>query len=161
MIDNQVDQTTGTVKLKARFDNATQSLWPGQFVNVHMTVDTLKNVVTVPTAAIQRGPSGAFVYAIDANSNASQKPVVILRQTESLTAIASGITDGDMIIINGFNRLTENTQVRIDDPRNASSGGPKGPRAAGEKNSGDKPAGERPAGEKPAGDRPKAQGNGG
>ena len=161
VIDNQVDQTTGTVKLKARFDNATQSLWPGQFVNVHMTVDTLKNVVTVPTAAIQRGPSGAFVYAIDANSNASQKPVVILRQTESLTAIASGITDGDMIIINGFNRLTENTQVRIDDPRNASSGGPKGPRAAGEKNSGDKPAGERPAGEKPAGDRPKAQGNGG
>ncbi|NBX56280.1 MAG: efflux RND transporter periplasmic adaptor subunit, partial [Betaproteobacteria bacterium] len=90
VIDNQVDQTTGTVKLKARFDNAQQSLWPGQFVNVHMTVDTLKNVVTVPTAAIQRGPNGAFVYVVDAQSAATQKPVTLLRQTESVTAIAQG-----------------------------------------------------------------------
>ena len=156
VIDNQVDQTTGTVKLKARFDNATQSLWPGQFVNVHMTVDTLKGVITVPTAAIQRGPNGAFVYVVEGGSNAVQKPVTILRQTESLTAIATGINDGDMIITNGFNRLTENTQVRIDEPRNANGGGGKGEKPAGER-----PAGARPAGDRPAGDRAKPQGNGG
>lgn len=151
VIDNQVDQTTGTVKLKARFDNASQNLWPGQFVNVHMTVDMLKAVVTIPTAAIQRGPNGAFVYVVDANSNAVQKPVTLLRQTETLTAIAIGINEGDMVITNGFNRLTDSMQVRIDEARAPNSAAPKGER----------PAGGRPAGDRPAGERPKAQGNGG
>lgn len=151
VIDNQVDQTTGTVKLKARFDNASQNLWPGQFVNVHMTVDMLKAVVTIPTAAIQRGPNGAFVYVVDANSNAVQKPVTLLRQTETLTAIAIGINEGDMVITNGFNRLTNSMQVRIDEARAPNSAAPKGER----------PAGGRPAGDRPAGERPKAQGNGG
>ena len=161
VIDNQVDQTTGTVKLKARFDNAAQSLWPGQFVNVRMTVDTLKAVVTVPTAAIQRGPNGAFVYVVEGGTNAVQKPVTILRQTESLTAIAAGITDADTVITNGFNRLTENTLVRIDEPRNATGNGPKGERGTGARPASDKSANEKPAGDKPAGERPKSQGNGG
>mgnify|MGYP006278121967 CR=1 FL=1 len=152
VIDNQVDQTTGTVKLKARFDNAQQSLWPGQFVNVHMMVDTLKNVVTVPTAAIQRGPNGAFVYVVDAQSAATQKPVTLLRQTESVTAIAQGIAEGDVVVTNGFNRLTENTQVRIDEARPAAnSGGAKGGRGGGD----------RPARDKGTNEAPKPQGNGG
>jgi len=137
-----VDQTTGTVKLKARFDNATQTLWPGQFVNVHMTVDILKAVVTVPTAAIQRGPNGAFVYVVDATSNAVQKPVTLLRQTETLTAIATGINDGDMVITNGFNRLTDAMPVRIDEAR-----APQQPQPERRKACGGRPAGDRPTGE--------------
>lgn len=152
VIDNQVDQTTGTVKLKARFDNAQQKLWPGQFVNVHMTVDTLKNVVTVPTAAIQRGPNGAFVYVIDPESNASQKPVTLLRQTESLTAIDQGIAEGDMVVTNGFNRLNDNTRVRIDEARPTANG----PAAKSGRGGGD-----RPARDKGTNEAPKPQGNGG
>ena len=151
VIDNQVDQTTGTVKLKARFENATQTLWPGQFVNVHMIVDMLKAVVTVPTAAIQRGPNGAFVYVVDATSNAVQKPVTVLRQTETLTAIATVLNDGDMVITNGFNRLTDAMPVRIDEARGPNNSAPKSER----------PAGGRPASDRPAGERPKPQGNGG
>ena len=151
VIDNQVDQTTGTVKLKARFENATQTLWPGQFVNVHMIVDMLKAVVTVPTAAIQRGPNGAFVYVVDATSNAVQKPVTVLRQTETLTAIATDLNDGDMVITNGFNRLTDAMPVRIDEARGPNNSAPKSER----------PAGGRPASDRPAGERPKPQGNGG
>ena len=64
MIDNQVDQTTGTVKLKAEFPNANLQLWPGQFVNVRVLIDTLRQVVVVPTAAVQRGPNGTFVYVV-------------------------------------------------------------------------------------------------
>ncbi len=154
VIDNQVDQTTGTVKLKARFENSTQNLWPGQFVNTHMIVDVLKDVITVPTAAIQRGPAGAFVYVIEANSMAVQKPVTILRQTETLTALSSGINDTDMVVTNGFNRLTESTQVRIDDGRPANAA-PKGER--GERVNGQRPAG----GGRPAADQPKAPGSGG
>jgi multidrug efflux system membrane fusion protein len=146
VIDNQVDQTTGTVKLKARFDNPQLTLWPGQFVNVHMTVDTLKAVVSVPTSAIQRGPNGAYVYVIENGTKALQKPVTLLRQTESLTAIAEGLNDGDVVAINGFNRLTDNAQVRIDEPRATGGGGPRAP---------------RPAGERPANAPARPQGNGG
>lgn len=132
VIDNQVDQTTGTVKLKARFDNPQLLLWPGQFVNVHMTVDVLKGVVSVPTSAIQRGPNGAYVYLIENGTTALQKPVTILRQTETLTAIAQGLNDGDVVALNGFNRLTDKAQVRVDDPRNSGNGA-RPPRASGER----------------------------
>ena len=64
VVDNQVDQTTGTVRMKAEFPNANQQLWPGQFVNVRLLIDTLKQVVTVPTPAVQRGPNGTFVYVV-------------------------------------------------------------------------------------------------
>ena len=68
VIDNQVDQTTGTVKLKAEFPNANLQLWPGQFVNVRVLIDTLRQVVVVPTAAVQRGPNGTFVYVVKDDS---------------------------------------------------------------------------------------------
>ena len=66
VVDNQVDQTTGTIKLKAEFPNRELQLWPGQFVNVRLLIDTLKQVVVVPTAAVQRGPNGTFVYVVAA-----------------------------------------------------------------------------------------------
>lgn len=112
VIDNQVDQTTGTVRLKATFPNATQQLWPGQFVNVRLTADVLKNVVTVPTAAVQRGPSGAFVYAVE-NDRAVLKPVEIGRQDESVSVVTSGVTPPEAVITTGFARLTNGDRVKV------------------------------------------------
>lgn len=117
VIDNQVDQTTGTVRMKARFANEQLALWPGQFVNIRVRVDTLKGAITVPTAAIQRGPLGTFVYVVDQQSQAVQRPVSLARQTETVTAIASGVEAGERVVTNGFNRLTDKAQVRIDDPK--------------------------------------------
>src|SRR5262249_57050478 len=77
VIDNQVDQTTGTVKLKGEFPNANLQLWPGQFVNVRVLIDTLRGVVVVPTAAIQRGPNGTFVYVVKDDSTVTVHRVAI------------------------------------------------------------------------------------
>ena len=72
MVDNQVDPSTGTIKLKAEFPNQRLQLWPGEFVNVRLLVDTLKQVVVVPTAAVQRGPSGTFVYVVQPDNKVAR-----------------------------------------------------------------------------------------
>ena len=77
-IDNQIDQTTGTAKLKAVFDNQENSLWPNQFVNAHLLLEVRKNAVTAPASAIQRGPDGSFVYVVDANNTAQMRPYRLL-----------------------------------------------------------------------------------
>src|SRR5581483_835910 len=77
VIDNQVDQVTGTVKLKAEFPNSELKLWPGQFVNVRMLVDTLAQVVVVPTSAVQRGPNGAFVFLLKADNTVGVQAVTV------------------------------------------------------------------------------------
>ena len=82
VVDNQIDQATGTIKLKAEFPNADLQLWPGQFVNVRLLVDTLKQVVVVPTAAVQRGPNGPFVFVINDDNTVSMRPVTITQQDE-------------------------------------------------------------------------------
>ncbi|NNM71164.1 efflux RND transporter periplasmic adaptor subunit [Enterovirga aerilata] len=112
VVDNQVDQTTGTVKLKASFPNASLQLWPGSFVNVRLTVDVLRGVTVVPTAAVQRGPNGAFVYALD-EDRAVLKPVTVGRQTETVAVIGSGIAPGERVITTGFARLTDGDRVRV------------------------------------------------
>ncbi len=113
VIDNQVDQTTGTIKLKATFPNAANQLWPGQFVNVHVLVDTLKNAVVVPTGAVQRGPNGAYVFVLTANDTVKQTPVTITRQDEAKAVIASGITPADRIVTTGFTRLIDGSKVTV------------------------------------------------
>src|SRR4029450_9891627 len=82
VIDNQVDQTTGTIKIKGEFPNADLQLWPGQFVNVRVLIDTLRNVVVVPTAAIQRGPNGTFVYVLKDDSTVAVRPVTLAQQDD-------------------------------------------------------------------------------
>jgi multidrug efflux system membrane fusion protein len=114
VVDNLVDQTTGTIKLKAAFANADLALWPGQFVNITLHVGVLKNAMMVPTTAVQRGPSGAFVYVVDAQSKASVRAVTTARQTESDTAIASGLEAGETVVTSGFNRLSDGVVVRVD-----------------------------------------------
>jgi multidrug efflux system membrane fusion protein len=113
VVDNQVDQTTGTVKLKAEFPNAGLALWPGQFVNIRLLIDTLKGVVTIPTGAVQRGPNGTFVYVVKDDNTASMRPIVVQKQDETQTVVKSGVSAGDRVVTTGFVRLTDGSKVAI------------------------------------------------
>jgi len=135
-IDNQVDPTTGTLKLKAEFPNAHYQLWPGQFVNVRLKVETLSKAVVVPTSAVQRGPAGTFSYVIGDDNTVSAKSVVVTQQNETQAVIASGLSVSDRVVTTGFANLSDGARVIIgrDDqtpsadlaPRKKGSRGPQG-----------------------------------
>jgi membrane fusion protein, multidrug efflux system len=112
-IDNQVDPTTGTLKLKAEFPNANFQLWPGQFVNVRLKVDTLSQAVVVPTSAVQRGPAGTFSYVIGGGDIVTAKPVVVTQQNETEATIASGLSPSDRVVTTGFANLSDGAKVII------------------------------------------------
>ncbi|WP_020178632.1 efflux RND transporter periplasmic adaptor subunit [Methylopila sp. M107] len=116
VLDNQVDQTTGTVKLKATFPNAALSLWPGQFTTIRVAADVLKNVVTVPGPAVQQGPDGPFVFVVKDGATVGQRPVTVTRQDASLAVIASGVEAGDQVVTTGFTRLRDGSKVAVGSP---------------------------------------------
>jgi membrane fusion protein, multidrug efflux system len=126
VIDNQVDQTTGTVKLKGEFPNANLQLWPGQFVNVRVLIDTLRQVVVVPTAAIQRGPNGTFVYVLKDDSTVTVRRVTITQQDDQRAVVGSGLKAGERVVTTGFARLTEGTQVTVSSAEDAGQVAPGG-----------------------------------
>lgn len=113
VVDNQVDQTTGTVRLKAEFPNADLQLWPGQFVAVRLLVSTLKQVVVVPTAAVQRGPNGTFVFVIQQDSTIAQRPVSVSQQDEARAVVTDGLRVGEQVVTSGFARLVVGARVAI------------------------------------------------
>ena len=110
-IDNQIDQTTGTAKLKAIFDNVDNALWPNQFVNAHLLLQTLKNAVTSPASAIQRGPDGSFTYVVDANNTVQMRPVQLALTQGSTVVIKSGLQGGDRVVTDGQEKLQAGTRV--------------------------------------------------
>ena len=112
-IDNQVDPTTGTLKLKAEFPNEKFQLWPGQFVNVRLKVDTLQNAIVVPTSAVQRGPAGTFSYVIGDGDIATAKPIVVTQQNETDAVIASGLSTSDRVVTTGFANLSDGAKVLV------------------------------------------------
>ncbi|TGN89926.1 efflux RND transporter periplasmic adaptor subunit [Bradyrhizobium yuanmingense] len=112
-IDNQVDQTTGTLKLKAEFPNANYQLWPGQFVNVRLKVETLTQALVVPTSAVQRGPIGTFSYVIGADNIVSAKPVTVTQQNEHDAVIASGLSASERVVTTGFANLSDGSKVIV------------------------------------------------
>jgi len=112
-IDNQVDQTTGTLKLKAELPNANFQLWPGQFVNVRLKVETLPKSIVIPTSAVQRGPAGTFSYVIGPGDIATAKPIVVTQQNENDAVIASGIAPTDRVVTTGFANLSDGAKVFI------------------------------------------------
>lgn len=134
VVDNQVDQSTGTIKLKAEFPNADLKLWPGQFVNVRLLVDTMKGVIVLPSAAVQRGPNGLFVFVIGENSTVAMRPVTISQQDETQTVIISGIKEGERVATTSFNQLSEGSKVYIGtgEPGVAPTVAPQGPRGQGQ-----------------------------
>ncbi|MEW6450100.1 MAG: efflux RND transporter periplasmic adaptor subunit [Pseudomonadota bacterium] len=112
-IDNQVDQTTGTIKLKAEFPNAKFQLWPGQFVNVRVQINTLTQVVVAPTSAVQRGPNGTFVFVVQQDSTVAVRPVTITQQDEAQAVIATGLQPDERVVTTGFARLTAGAKVTV------------------------------------------------
>jgi len=112
-IDNQVDPTTGTLKLKAEFPNGDFQLWPGQFVNVRLKVETIAGAIVVPTSAVQRGPVGTFGYVIGEGDIVSAKPVTLTQQNETEAVIGSGLSVGDRVVTTGFANLSDGGKVVI------------------------------------------------
>ncbi len=112
-VDNQIDVTTGTVKVRAQFDNVDNALFPSQFVNARLLVKTLQNVVTVPTSAIQRGSPGAYVYVINSDSTVSVRQIKTGPVDGNLTAVDSGLSAGDRVVIDGTDRLRDGLRVSV------------------------------------------------
>ena len=110
-IDNQIDPTTGTAKFKAVFENPENSLWPNQFVNVHLLLETRKDAITAPVSAIQRGPQGTFVYLVDNNNTVQVRPVQLALMQGNTVVIASGLQPGEKVVTDGQEKLQAGSRV--------------------------------------------------
>ena len=116
VLDNQVDSTTGTIKLKAQFPNRDSKLWPGGFVGVRLQVDTQANAVVVPPAAIQRGPRGSFVYVVGADNTATRLEIKTGYEDERYAIVSDGLKGGEKVVTDGASRLTDGVKVTIAEP---------------------------------------------
>lgn len=114
-LDNQVDAATGTVRIRAVFPNAQKLLWPGQFVNIRIEVDINRQALTVPTAAVQRGPRGTFVYVVRDDMTVTVAPVAVARQDDRIAILRSGVEDSARIVTSGFMLLKDGTKVKPTD----------------------------------------------
>jgi membrane fusion protein, multidrug efflux system len=123
LIDNQVDPATGTIHLKAQFDNADEPLWPGQFVNARIVLSTRENAVTVPEVAVMEGPNGAYVYVIASNDTVQRRAVQVAATQDGVSVISRGLQSGERIVVEGQYRLTDGAKVKIGAPEQAQAGG--------------------------------------
>ncbi len=110
LIDNEIDQTTSTIKLKASFPNEDEALWPGEFVRLQVQVDTQKDAVTIPPAALQRGPQGFYVWVIKPDNTADQRHVEA-KTLDNTVVVTKGVAEGEHIVVNGQYRLQVGTRV--------------------------------------------------
>ncbi len=142
-VDNQIDTTTGTVKLRAVFDNPEQVLFPNQFVNVQLLVNTLQNATLVPNAAIQRGAPGTFVYVVKPDETVAAQPVSLGPGDNQRVAVTKGLQPGDTVVTDGADRLKDGAKVRL--AENPPAGGAQpGGEAGGTQPAGDQPAAATP-----------------
>jgi multidrug efflux system membrane fusion protein len=111
-LDNQIDQATGTIRFKSEFDNKSLSLWPNQFVNVRLFLDVRKNAVIVSSAAIQKGATGPFVYAVDSNNQAEVRPVQVDFTEGNVSVISQGLRAGEQVVVDGADKLQKGAAVR-------------------------------------------------
>jgi membrane fusion protein, multidrug efflux system len=112
-VDSQIDTTTGTVRVRAQFDNADNALFPNQFVNARLLIKTLHDAVTVPTSAILRGAPGAYVYVINADNTVSVRQIKTSAVDGNLTAVTSGLQTGERVVVDGTDRLRDGLHVSI------------------------------------------------
>jgi membrane fusion protein, multidrug efflux system len=122
-LDNQIDTTTGTLRLKAEFGNDDESLFPNQFVNVRLLVDVLQGAVVVPTSAVQRGAPGTFVYRVNADSTVTAQPVELGPSSGDRVAVKSGLNVGDRVVVDGADRLRDGARVSLRQPSTVGSAG--------------------------------------
>jgi len=113
LIDNRIDPTTGTVRLRATFANSNGHMWPGQFVNVRILVDTLHDALSVPSSAVSQGPHGSFVYIVKQDGTADMQPVTVGHDTADMTQIVDGLQQGDQVVTTGQYRLQSGSHLRI------------------------------------------------
>jgi len=112
-IDNQIDTTTGTGKLKAVFENRDRSLWPNQFVNIHLLLEVRKNNIVVPSAAIQRGPQGTYVFVVKPDKTAEMRNVTLTISQGNFVAVSQGLQAGDTVVTDGQDKLQPGTKVEV------------------------------------------------
>lgn len=176
-VDNQVDSTTGTVKLKAEFPNAGHQLWPGQFVSVRLKVETLNQALVIPTSAVQRGPAGTFSYVIGEGDIVHARPITVTLQDEKDAVIAKGLDASDRVVTTGFANLADGAKVAVGSgdqtitpdlaPRKRERGGAKGEKGEkgqrgqgqtwqGQKGQGQDSQGSQGQGERPGGRKGRA-----
>ena len=116
-VDNQIDEATGTIRLKALFQNQQFDLWPGQFVNVRLLVDTRSQGLTLPSNAVNQGPNGDFIYVIRPDLTAEVRPVKVGISEAGQTLVESGVAEGENVVIDGQYLLKSNARVRIKNPQ--------------------------------------------
>jgi multidrug efflux system membrane fusion protein len=119
LIDNQIDQATSTIRLKAKFPNDDNRLWPGQFVRVRILAETSKGAVTIPTAAVQRGPLGQYTWVVKDNDTVEQRPVETTMISTDISIATKGLSEGERVVINGQYRLQQGTRVDAKSPASA------------------------------------------
>ena len=122
-IDNLIDQATATYRLKAMFSNSDDKLWPGEFVNIRLLLETRKNVVVIPPLAVQRGPHGLFTWVVKADNTVEPRPITTGTTTGDRTIVLSGINDGERVVTDGQYKLQTNAPVTITAPRTADKSG--------------------------------------
>jgi multidrug efflux system membrane fusion protein len=113
LVDNIIDQATSTIRLKAMFPNTDEKLWPGEFVNAHVLIDTRSNAIVVPSAAIQRGPNGLFLWTVTANNLAQPRPIEAGPTYRDLTVVAAGLNGGERIVTDGQYKLQKDAPVTV------------------------------------------------
>lgn len=114
LIDNAIDQATGTIHLKASFANQDERLWPGEFVSLRLILDTRKGVPTVPSQTVQVGPDGNYAYIIDKDEKAERRPVEVAAVQDGIAVISKGLAVGEKVVVDGQYRLTQGAKVRIE-----------------------------------------------
>jgi multidrug efflux system membrane fusion protein len=112
-VDNQVDQTTGTIRIKATFPNSNRRLWPGQFVNVRVRLDTDPRAMVVPTVSVQAGPEGQYVYVVKSDQTVELRPVTVARTAGTETILKLGVKPGETVVIDGQLRLVPGSRISV------------------------------------------------
>jgi multidrug efflux system membrane fusion protein len=113
LVDNQIDQTTSTIRMKAEFPNQDDRLWPGEFVRIRTLITTRKDAVTVPAVAVQRGPDGLYAWVIKSDNTVEQRPIQALTVSESLVVVTKGLSPGEHVVTDGQSRLDVGSRVAI------------------------------------------------
>jgi multidrug efflux system membrane fusion protein len=123
LVDNQIDQTTSTIRLKAEFPNEDERLWPGEFVRIRTLITTYKDAVTIPPVAVQRGPDGFYVWVIKPDNTVEQRPIDARIVNDDIAVAAKGLAVNERVVVNGQSRLDAGSHVTIK-PSNTTPGGP-------------------------------------
>jgi multidrug efflux system membrane fusion protein len=116
VLDNQINQTTGTIRIKGTFPNKDGALWPGEFLNIRLLARTAPNVVTVPPGALQRGPNGYYAYVVKPDSTVETRPLKVGQVSDGVAIVDDGVAAGEQVVTAGQYRLQPGARVEVNSP---------------------------------------------